>query len=102
MVSQGATVDELAKAYQENLKIQFGQTVDVGHEFRWEWVSIPHIYSVPFYVYAYAFGQLLVFALYRQYKAEGETFKPRYLKILSAGGSEAPVKILSRGRDRCF
>ena len=45
-------------------------------------------------MYAYAFGQLLVFALYEQYKAEGESFKPKYLKILSAGGSEAPAKIL--------
>jgi len=55
----------------------------------------PHIYHTPFYVYAYAFGQLLVLALYQQYKAEGESFKPKYLKILSAGGSEAPEKILS-------
>jgi oligoendopeptidase F len=67
----------------------------LSDEFKWEWVSIPHIYAVPFYVYAYAFGQLLVFSLYQQFKAEGEAFKPKYLKILSAGGSEAPVKILS-------
>jgi oligoendopeptidase F len=46
-------------------------------------------------VYAYAFGQLLVFSLYQQYKAEGEAFKPRYLKILSTGGSKAPIKVLS-------
>ena len=69
--------------------------MEVSDEFRWEWVSIPHIYQVPFYVYAYTFGQLLVLSLYQQFKAEGEAFKPRYLKILSAGGSEAPVKILA-------
>jgi oligoendopeptidase F len=46
-------------------------------------------------VYAYAFGQLLVFSLYRQFKTEGESFKPRYINILSAGGSEAPAKILA-------
>lgn len=56
---------------------------------------IPHIYGVPFYVYAYAFGQLLVLSLYKQFKAEGEAFKPRYMDILSAGGSIAPVKLLS-------
>lgn len=33
-------------------------------------------------------------ALYQQYKAEGQSFKPRYLKILSAGGSVAPVTLL--------
>ncbi|MGD0611621.1 MAG: M3 family oligoendopeptidase [Anaerolineales bacterium] len=95
LVVQNASVEELAKVYLENLREQFGEAVEVSEEFKWEWVSIPHIYGVPFYVYAYAFGQLLVLALYQQYKAEGESFKPRYRKILSAGGSEAPVKILS-------
>lgn len=95
MVVQNASVDELASAYLENLREQFGEAVEVSEEFKWEWVSIPHFYGVPFYVYAYAFGQLLVLALYQQYKAEGESFKPRYRKILSAGGSETPAKILS-------
>ena len=95
MTAQGASVDELSAAYMENLKTQFGDAVEVSDEFKWEWVSIPHIYQVPFYVYAYSFGQLLVLSLYQQFKKEGESFKPRYLKILSTGGSEAPVKILA-------
>jgi oligoendopeptidase F len=95
MVNQGATVDELADAYLQNLKVQFGDAVELSDEFRWEWVSIPHIYQYPFYVYAYTFGQLLVLSLYQQFKAEGEAFKPRYLKILSSGGSQAPAKILA-------
>jgi oligoendopeptidase F len=95
MVNQGATVDKLADTYMENLKVQFGDAVELSDEFRWEWVSIPHIYQYPFYVYAYTFGQLLVLSLYQQYKAEGEAFKPRYLKILSSGGSQAPARILS-------
>ena len=95
MVQKNASVDDLSNAYLENLREQFGDSLDVSDEFKWEWVGIPHIYQVPFYVYAYAFGQLLVLALYQQFKAEGESFKPRYLKILSAGGSEAPEKILS-------
>lgn len=95
MISDGASVDELAEAYLKNLKKQFGDAVDVSDEFKYEWVSIPHIYQVPFYVYAYAFGQLLVLSLYKQYKEEGESFKPKYIKILSTGGSEAPMKILA-------
>jgi len=94
LTQQGAMVDELSSAYMENLQAQFGEAVELSDEFRWEWVSIPHIYHVPFYVYAYAFGQLLVFSLYQQFKAEGESFKPRYIKILSAGGSNAPTRIL--------
>jgi oligoendopeptidase F len=95
MVKEGASVDDLAVAYMENLRTQFGEAVELSDEFRWEWISIPHIYEVPFYVYAYSFGQLLVLSLYQQFKEEGEAFKPRYLKILSAGGSDAPANILS-------
>ncbi len=94
MIQNNASVDEISAAYMENLKEQFGDSIALSDEFKWEWVSIPHFYHTPFYVYAYAFGQLLVFSLYQQYKAEGESFKPKYFKILSAGGSEAPAKIL--------
>ncbi len=95
MIANDASIDELSEAYLSNLKEEFGDAVDVSDEFRYEWVSIPHIFNVPFYVYAYAFGQLLVFALYKQYKLEGESFKPRLLKILAAGGSVAPIELLS-------
>lgn len=95
MTSEGASVDELSAAYFNSLKTQFGKNIDIGEEFRWEWVSIPHIYHVPFYVYAYAFGKLLVLSLYKQYKEEGESFKPKYINLLSTGGSKAPMDILS-------
>jgi len=95
MVIDGASVDEISAAYIENLKTQFGDAVEVADEFKYEWVSIPHIYQVPFYVYAYTFGQMLVLSLYKQYKAEGESFKPRYIQLLAAGGSQAPMKILA-------
>ncbi len=95
MIQQNASIDDIANAYMENLESQFGKAVEIGAEFRWEWVSIPHIYATPFYVYAYSFGQLLVLSLYQQFKQEGDRFKPRYRKILSTGGAEAPVKILA-------
>jgi oligoendopeptidase F len=95
MIQKDASVDDLAVAYLANLAEQFGEAVEISDEFRWEWVSIPHIYRTPFYVYAYTFGQLLVFSLYKQYKAEGEAFKPRYLKILAAGGANSPERILA-------
>ncbi len=94
MVIQGASVDEISDAYYKNLEKQFGDAVELSDEFKWEWVSIPHIYATPFYVYAYTFGQLLVLALYKRFKEEGESFKPKYVKLLAAGGSEAPMKIL--------
>jgi oligoendopeptidase F len=113
MVQKNASVDDLSNAYLENLKEQFGDALDLSDEFKWEWVGIPHIYQVPFYVYAYAFGQLLVLALYQQFKAEGESFKPKYLKILVCGrigsagenlersGHQHPRPEILAGRLRC-
>jgi len=92
---KNASVDEVSAMYLENLKEQFGDSLDLSDDFKWEWVAIPHFYHTPFYVYAYAFGKLLVLSLYKQFKAEGDSFKPKYRKILAAGGSEAPAKILA-------
>jgi oligoendopeptidase F len=94
MIRDGATIDDLSEKYLDNLKTQFGEAVELSDEFRWEWVSIPHFYHTPFYVYAYAFGQLLVLSLYQRYQKEGDSFKPGYIKILEAGGSRAPAAIL--------
>lgn len=96
LTMKGATIDEMNAAYLKNLETQFGDAVEVSEEFKWEWVSIPHIYDRPFYVYAYAFGQLLVMALYQQFKKEGKSFVPRYKEILSAGSSMSPMDILDR------
>ena len=93
-VHDGAAVDDLSEIYFENLKDQFGDSLDLSEDFRFEWLAIPHFYFAPFYVYAYTFGQLLVLSLYKQYKEEGESFIPRYIDILKAGGSASPDDIL--------
>ena len=62
----------------------------------WEWLTIPHIFASPFYCYAYSFGNLLVLALYRTYQKEGASFVPKYLDLLSTGGSESPQTILTK------
>ncbi len=95
-ISQGASVDELCDIYYKNLQAQFGDSLELSEEFKWEWVYVSHFYDRPFYVYAYAFGQLLVFSLYKQFKQEGRSFIPRFLDILSAGGSTSPVAILDK------
>lgn len=93
-IQEGASVDDLSDLYLQSLQEQFGDAVSIGEDFRHEWVAIPHFFGSPFYVYAYAFGQLLVLALYQRYQVEGEAFKPAYLDILRAGGSAAPMEIL--------
>jgi len=94
-VHEGAVVDDLSGIYLDNLKDQFGDSLDLSDDFRFEWLAIPHFYFAPFYVYAYTFGKLLVLSLYKQYKEEGESFIPRYIDILSAGGSASPEEILT-------
>ena len=94
MIVEGASFEQVTEAYMANLVEQFGDSVELSDEFKWEWISIPHIYNDPFYTYAYSFGQLLVLALYQQYRLEGQAFIPRYLKILAHGGSAAPATIL--------
>jgi oligoendopeptidase F len=95
MIAAGKTTNDLRAAYLEGLHQQFGDAVELDDGFQWEWTAIPHIYQVPFYCYAYSFGQLLVLALYQRYKEEGASFIPRYLKILSYGGSASPEHILT-------
>lgn len=96
MVADGATGDQLAKAYFDELRQQFGKGVKVPAEFQWEWLTIPHIFASPFYCYAYSFGNLLVLALYQMYKEQGPAFVPKYMDLLSTGGSEAPQAILNK------
>jgi oligoendopeptidase F len=94
-IRAGLSTEEISDLYMAKLKEQFGDSVDVAPEFRYEWLSIPHIYQTPFYCYAYSFGQLLVLALYRRFQEEGEAFKPGYLRLLSYGGSARPEHILA-------
>jgi oligoendopeptidase F len=73
----------------------FGNAVMLTEDYGWWWLYISHFIHVPFYCYAYAFGELLVFALYQQYLREGEAFVPKYLELLAAGGSDSPQKLLA-------
>ena len=95
-IRRGAQLEELHEIYWRALEQQFGTSVELDPGFRREWVSIPHIYSTPFYCYAYTFGQLLVLALYQRYREQGEAFVPGYLELLAHGGAERPQRILER------
>ena len=74
----------------------FGDSVELTPDYAWWWLYIPHFVHSPFYCYAYAFGELLVLALLRRYDEEGDTFVPRYLELLAAGGSDTPERLLAR------
>ena len=94
-VLQNRSADDLMELYEANLADQFGQHMEIAPEFRYEWLSIPHLFNTPFYCYAYSFGQLLVLSLYRRFQEEGEAFKPGYLRLLSYGGAMSPAEALA-------
>ena len=73
----------------------FGDAVEMGPGYENWWSYIPHFVNTPGYVYAYAFGQLLALSVYGQYLKEGEAFVPRYLELLSAGGSKKPEDLVA-------
>ncbi len=93
-IGNGTTIDEISKTYLQNLKQQFGKSVNVTDDFAIEWSCIPHFYHTPFYCYAYSFGNLLALSLFQRYKKEGQDFVPAYIDILGAGGSKKPEKLL--------
>jgi oligoendopeptidase F len=87
-------VERLNEIWQGTMQEMFGASLTLGDEHRWWWLYIPHVYNTPFYVYAYAFGELLVLALYARYQKEGTPFIDKYLALLSAGGSQRPTEIV--------
>jgi len=73
----------------------FGDTVTLSQDYGIWWSYIPHFLSTPGYVYSYAFGELLVMALYHRYQQDKAQFIPRYLDLLKAGGSDSPYRLLA-------
>lgn len=59
------------------------------------WSYIPHFIHSPFYVYAYAFGDGLVNALYAVYEENPEGFQDKYFDMLKAGGSKHHSELLA-------
>jgi len=81
--------------WQANMQEMFGDSLSLGDDHAWWWLYIPHIINTPFYVYAYAFGELMVLSLYARYQEEGEAFVGKYFDLLSAGGSRSPAELVA-------
>jgi oligoendopeptidase F len=90
------TTERINELWLETNRPMHGDVVELTAGYGWWWAYVGHFIHVPFYCYAYAFGELLVLALVQKYKEDGPSFVPRYLELLSAGGSESPPVLLSR------
>jgi oligoendopeptidase F len=84
------SADRLGELWVETQAELFGESVEITDGYRIWWSYIPHFINTPGYVYAYAYGQLLALSVYGRYRDEGESFVPRYLEMLAAGGSRSP------------
>jgi oligoendopeptidase F len=90
------TTEQINELWLAANRPMHGEVVQLTEGYAWWWMYIGHFIHVPFYCYAYAFGELLVLALVQKYRQEGAAFVPRYLELLSSGGSEAPHVLLAK------
>ena len=86
---------ELCALWSTELGRFYGDAVERGAHDAWGWAGIPHLIHYRFYCYSYAFGQLLVFALYDLWERDSDAFVPRYLELLASGGCDSPQKLLA-------
>jgi oligoendopeptidase F len=89
-------VEEFNNLWLSERKRLYGDAVKLEPRDRWGWISIGHFVHYRFYCYSYAFGQLLVLALFRKYEEEGPSFIPKYVELLSSGSSDTPQNMLKR------
>jgi len=90
------TTERFSELWMEQQKALYGDSVTLTEEYGIWWSYIPHFLHTPGYVYAYAFGELLVLALYEEYTQSPEGFSDKYLELLSAGGSEWPEDLVAK------
>ncbi len=89
------SASQLSTFWLDSQGAMFGDSVTLGKDYGIWWSYVPHFLGTPGYVYSYAFGELLVLALYSRYQEEGEGFVGRYLDLLAAGGSRSPAELLA-------
>ena len=87
------SLDRINGLWVESQEELLGDAVEITEGYATWWSYVHHFVSVPGYVYAYAYGQLLALAVYGRYEEEGEAFVPSYLELLSAGGSRSPEEL---------
>jgi oligoendopeptidase F len=87
------SVERFGELWAESQQEMLGDSVELTEGYRTWWSYIPHFIGSPGYVYAYAYGQLLALSVYQRYEQTGPELVPRYLEMLSAGGSRSPQEL---------
>ncbi len=89
------TPDDINVLWMSVQAESLGEAFDFMDGYETFWAYIPHFVHSPFYVYAYAFGDGLVNALYSVYAEGGEGFEEKYFDMLKAGGSKHHKELLA-------
>jgi len=89
------TPDEIGDIWMETQSHAVGPYVNLTEDYKVLWGYIPHFVHTPFYVYAYAFGDSLVNALWHSYQnTDKNSFSKKYIAMLSAGGTKSHNDLL--------
>jgi oligoendopeptidase F len=88
------TADDIAAHWMSVQAESLGSGVKLNEGYEVFWTYIPHFIHSPFYVYAYAFGDCLVNALYAVYENAEDGFQQRYFEMLKAGGTKHHSELL--------
>ena len=89
------TPDDINDLWMSVQAESLGDAFDFMEGYETFWAYIPHFVHSPFYVYAYAFGDGLVNALYAVYEENPEGFQDKYFDMLKAGGSKHHKELLA-------
>lgn len=88
------TADDISAIWLKVQRESLGPAVLQNEGYEHFWTYIGHFIFTPFYVYAYAWGDCLVNALYAKYEAQPEGFEEKYIALLEAGGSKPYRELL--------
>ncbi|MFY9829032.1 MAG: M3 family oligoendopeptidase [Rhodoplanes sp.] len=89
------TADRISDIWLQVQRDSLGPAIELKPGYETFWCYIGHFIRSPFYVYAYAFGDCLVNALYAVYENAHEGFAERYLAMLAAGGTKTHAELLA-------
>lgn len=88
--------EDFSRLWRKTQEDLYGDSVTLTDSYDIWWSYIPHFLHTPGYVYAYAFGELLVLALYEEYRQSENGFSEKYIQMLRAGGSDWPENIVGK------
>ena len=90
------TAKQLGEFWTSRQEEMFGGAVKLSKGYASWWSYVSHFFQTPFYVYAYAFGELLTLSLLARYNEQGKAFAEKFEELLATGSFRSPHEILAK------